>query len=110
MTNVIEMTAPVISLMALCVASLPVMVDVSILPWTASTTTMASSTTIPMANTKAKRVNILMVNPNTSKKKNVPTMATGTAIAGIMVDRISCKNKKTTKKTKMNASINVERT
>ncbi len=96
--------------MALCVASLPDILEPSILPCTASTTTMASSTTIPMANTNAKSVRILMVNPNASKKKKVPTIATGTAIAGIMVERKSCKNKNTTINTNIKASINVDRT
>ncbi|MNN02633.1 hypothetical protein D3C81_1152990 [compost metagenome] len=109
-TKVMEITAPVISLMALWVACLPVKLEVSIFPCTASTTTIASSTTIPMASTRANNVNILMVKPNTSRKKNVPTIATGTAIAGIIVDRMSCRNKNTTKKTNMKASINVERT
>src|SRR5690554_6997915 len=60
-----------------------------------------------MESNKANNVNKLIVNPNTPKKKKVPIMETGTAIAGIIVDLKSCKNKKTTKKTKIKASISV---
>ncbi|MNL20686.1 hypothetical protein D3C87_1419440 [compost metagenome] len=108
MTKVIDTTAPVISPMALCVASFPVMFVPSILLWTASTTTMASSTTIPIASTKANKVSTLMVNPKASRKKNVPIIATGTAIAGIIVDLKSCRNKKTTINTNIKASIKVD--
>ena len=58
----------------------------SIFECAASTTTIASSTTIPMASTSANRVSRLMVNPKSCIKKKVPMMATGTAIAGINVD------------------------
>ncbi|MNR34401.1 hypothetical protein D3C85_1521730 [compost metagenome] len=47
---------------------------------------MASSTTIPMAKIKANKVSKLMEKPNNCMKKNVPKIATGTAIAGISVD------------------------
>ena len=36
---------------------------------------MASSTTMPMANTKPNSVRVLMVNPSGMKKMNVPTDA-----------------------------------
>ena len=72
-----------------------------------STTTMASSTTIPTASTKANKVNKLMVKPKMLKKKKVPIMATGTDIAGIKVDLQSCKKTNTTINTKIKASINV---
>ncbi|MNR26081.1 hypothetical protein D3C85_1432710 [compost metagenome] len=49
-----------------------------------------------------------MVKPKMSRKKNVATIATGTAIAGMIVERKSCKNKNTTMKTRINASINVD--
>ena len=68
---------------------------------------MASSTTIPIAKTKANNVSRLMENPNNCKKKNVPIIATGTAIAGMTVERKSCKKTKTTKKTNTNASSKV---
>ena len=40
-------------------------------------------------------------------KKNVPTRATGIAMAGMIVERISCRNTYTTKNTRMNASMRV---
>ncbi|MNQ69439.1 hypothetical protein D3C85_840420 [compost metagenome] len=58
----------------------------SILACTASTTTIASSTTIPMASTNANSVKRLTEKPNSCMKKKVPIIATGTAIAGIKVD------------------------
>ena len=60
-----------------------------------------------MANTNANRVSILIEKPNKFRKKKVPTMDTGTAIAGINVDLKSCKNKKTTRNTNRNASNKV---
>ena len=68
---------------------------------------MASSTTIPMAKTKAKRVIKLIEIPKIDIKKNVPVNETGTAKAGIKVERQSPKNKKTTSETNRKASINV---
>jgi hypothetical protein len=41
------------------------------------------------------------------RKKNVPTIATGTAIAGINVDLKSCRNINTTINTSIKASISV---
>ncbi|MNT96529.1 hypothetical protein D3C72_2386430 [compost metagenome] len=73
----------------------------------ASTTTMASSTTIPMANTRANIVNTLSEKPKSWRKKKVPINETGIAIAGIKVDLKSCKKMKTMIKTKMNASKSV---
>ncbi|MNI48623.1 hypothetical protein D3C73_1031950 [compost metagenome] len=46
---------------------------------------MASSTTIPMANTKASMVRLLTEKPNIRKKMNVPMMDTGIANTGINV-------------------------
>ncbi|MNL44265.1 hypothetical protein D3C87_1668280 [compost metagenome] len=68
---------------------------------------MASSTTIPIASTSAKRVSRLIENPNSCIKKNVPTIETGTAIAGINVDLKSCKKINTTIKTSTKASSKV---
>jgi hypothetical protein len=45
-----------------------------------------------MAKIIANNVSILMEKPNICRKKK-PTIATGTAIAGIKVDLKSCKNK-----------------
>src|SRR5690606_14426232 len=110
MTRVMEMMAPEISPMAFLEAVLAEVAPSSSLACTASTTTMASSTTIPMAKIMAKRVNILMEYPKSCRKKKVPTMATGTAMAGIRVDFKSWRNKKTTRNTRMKASIRVATT
>ncbi|MNY82913.1 hypothetical protein D3C86_2253050 [compost metagenome] len=60
-----------------------------------------------MANTNAKSVSRLMENPNICMNANVPTSATGTARAGMSVERKSCKNKYTIRITRMNASMSV---
>ena len=70
---------------------------------TLSTTTIASSTTMPIANTIANKLTLLMVKPNAAKAIKVPTIDTGTANAGIKVVRQFCKNKYTTKITKISA-------
>ena len=74
---------------------------------TASTTTIASSTTRPMASTMANRVNVLIEKSNNTNAPNVPSRDTGTAIIGINVDRQDCKNTYTTIRTSTNASKNV---
>src|SRR5690554_5820315 len=76
----------------------------------ASTTTMASSTTIPIAKTSAKRVKRLIEYPNRLRKKKVPIIETNTAIAGIKVERTSCRKMNTTKNTSKKASISVTTT
>ena len=106
-TKVIEIIAPVISCMASMVAFLASLMPCSILACTASTTTMASSTTIPIAKTKAKSVNKFKEYTRRFRKKNAPIIDTGTAIAGINVERKSCKKINTTMNTKINASIKV---
>ena len=42
-----------------------------------------------MANNKADSVSRLMENPKIQRKKNVPIKATGTAIIGMSVERMS---------------------
>ena len=54
---------------------------------TFSTTTMASSTSRPMASTMANMVSMLMENPNSPRTAKVPRMTTGTARVGIRVAR-----------------------
>ena len=81
-------------------------------PWsslacTPSTTTIASSTTIAMASTKAHSVNKFTLKPIRYNTKKVPINATGMAIAGIKVERKSCKKTYTTKNTRIKASISV---
>jgi len=74
------------SSIAFRVASLGV-IPSSIWCSTASTTTMASSTTNPMASTKPNSESVLTEKPNNGNTMNVPTSDTGTASIGISVAR-----------------------
>ena len=65
------------SRMASIVASLDFM-PFSIFVATASTTTMASSTTIPMASTRPSRDSVLIEKPSSGKTAKVPISDTGT--------------------------------
>jgi len=74
---------------------------------TASTTTMASSTTMPMARTSPNIVRLFSEKPIAAMTPNVPMIATGTAISGIRAERQFCKNSKTTRATRAMASRRV---
>ena len=74
---------------------------------TFSTTTIASSTNRPIANTKPNIVKVLIENPKADMMANVPKSTTGTVIEGIKVARKFCKNKYMIKITKITASIKV---
>src|SRR5205823_9717631 len=74
---------------------------------TASTTTMASSTTRPIASTNPKSESVLIENPKSGNNTNVPTNDTGTAQSGIKVARHPCKKMKTTSTTSASASNTV---
>ena len=81
-------------------------------PWfmwcsTASTTTIASSTTMPIASTMPNRVRVLMVKPSSVNAANAPTSETGTASIGISVARQLCRNRNTTSSTSSSASKKV---
>ena len=52
---------------------------------TFSTTTMASSTTMPITSTRPNMVNTLIEKPSASKAAKVPSRATGTTSVGMMV-------------------------
>ena len=69
-----------------------------------SSTTMASSTTKPIANTKANIVSVFTVKPNMAIKAKVPIKHTGIVTSGMIDARKVRKNKKITKATKMAAS------
>ena len=72
-TNVVEITAAVTSFSAAVVAeAADLYFPVSIFAITSSTTTMASSTTVPMANTNANSVNKLSENPIAFTMLNAP--------------------------------------
>lgn len=64
-----------------------------------SSTTIESSTTKPMANTKASKVNKLIEKPNHDNTIIEPIKATGTVTAGISVALTLPKNKKITNTT-----------
>ncbi|MNS69904.1 hypothetical protein D3C86_1071600 [compost metagenome] len=99
--------APAISCIAFLVALNGERCSSSILAWTASITTIASSTTTPIAKTKANNVIKFKEISKNCMNTNVPTSETGTAIAGITVERQSPKKRKTTNPTKIKASIKV---
>ena len=89
------------------VAILAVVVGSSSFSCTASTTTMASSTTVPMTSTKAKRVMRLSVKPTIYIKAKVPTSDTMMLTDGMMVARQFCRNNSTTRMTSSRASDSV---
>ena len=60
---------------------------------TASTTTIASSTTRPMASTRPNSDSVLSEKPSAGKTMNVPISDTGTAMTGISVARQFCRNR-----------------
>src|SRR5690625_691493 len=90
--RVIPIMAPLIWGIALMVASLGGSPSSDIILSTFSTTTMASSTRIPMAKTIANMVNTLTEKPKVFITSMEPKIATGTTNAGIIVYRMFCKN------------------
>src|ERR1700722_9050789 len=94
-TSAMPTTGPEISSIAFRAASFGVSPS-SICRSTASTTTIASSTTNPIASTNPNNDSVFTENPNTGNKINVPTSDTGTASNGINVARQPCKNMYTT--------------
>src|SRR3954454_17610752 len=85
-TSEIAMTGPVTSSIALREASSgesPLAIQVS----TFSTTTMASSTTIPIASTSPNNERLFNEKPSSANTANVPISDTGTAIMGMIVAR-----------------------
>src|SRR5215831_17677037 len=71
-----------------------------ILRSTFSTTTIASSTTIPTASTRPNRDRLLSDIPNAARTVNVPTSDTGIATTGTIVARQLCRNRNTTPTTR----------
>ncbi len=74
---------------------------------TFSTTTIASSTTIPMARIKPNSDSTLIEKPIKSISAKVPMIDTGTASNGMIEARHVCKNTVTTTTTRATASSNV---
>ena len=69
-----------------------------------STTTIASSTTMPIANTRPNSVRLFSENPSAAITANVPISETGIATIGIAAARQDCRNKTMTKITNTTAS------
>ncbi len=76
---------------------------------TASTTTIASSTTSPMARTRPNSESVFTEKPSIGNSANVPINETGTAISGIKVARQLCRKRKTTTATSRTVSRRVMR-
>jgi hypothetical protein len=77
------------------------------LRWTFSTTTIASSTTMPTASTSPNRLSALIEKPNRCITANVPITDTGTASSGMIEARQVCRNRITTTTTSATASSSV---
>ena len=77
---------------------------------TFSTTTIASSTTMPMASTSPNNDSVLTEKPDASITANVPTIEIGTAASGITDARHVCRNNTTTMTTISVASSSVRTT
>ena len=105
-TSAMAITGPETSRIACSVASFG---DLPCSMWciTASTTTMASSTTMPMASTRPNSVRLFRLKPMAAMTAKVPMMATGTATSGMRAERQFCRNSSTTTATRMMASRSV---
>ena len=109
-TSVHETTATDTSLMACRVASRASEIPPSILAITASTTTMASSTTVPIASTNANSVRMFSEKPAIETTANVPISDTMIEMEGISVALKFCRKKYTTRITRRMAMISVSTT
>ncbi len=107
MTSTTAMSEAPISSMALIVASFGGRFFLTMFRSTFSTTTMASSTTIPIASTMPNRVSRLTEKPSASIPENVPMSATKIAIVQMNVERKLCRNRYTTNITRRTASNSV---
>ena len=107
MTSEMAMMAPLISFIAFSVASTGDSLLRDISTFTASITTMASSTTIPMAMTNAKSEIMLSVMLKANMAMKLPNNDTGTAMTGMMDARQSPKKMNTTMATSTKASNSV---
>ena len=106
-TRTMAMIGPVTSSIASIAASRALSFLVRITRSTFSITTMASSTTMPMASTRPNRVSRLIEKPSAYMPAKVPTSDTGIASTGISVARQFCRNTKTTSTTSSRASKKV---
>ena len=92
-TSEVAITAPATSFIATDAALCGSVMPSTMCRSTFSITTMASSTTRPVASVIPKSVSVLMEKPSNFTKMNVPINDTGMVIAGMNVLRQSCKNK-----------------
>ena len=106
-TKTIAISAPVTSSIALIVASRTESPSVDMIRSTFSITTIASSTTIPIASTNPNNVRVFIENPAIIIPAKAPIIDTGTAKHGIKVARNFFKNTKITNTTNKIASKRV---
>ena len=106
-TSAMPTRAPVIWPMDLRAASFGDSLSSTITRSTFSTTTMASSTSRPMASTMPNMVSVLMEKPAAARMPKVPSSTTGTAMVGISVARKFCRNTYMTMNTSTIASNSV---
>ena len=106
-TTLMVMIGPVIWPIALRVASFGDRPSSRMMRSTASITTMASSTTIPIASTMPKRLSWLIENPSAYIPMNAPMSAAGTTSVGIRVARKLCRNTSITMNTSTTAATSV---
>ena len=103
---VMEITGPTIS-RAPCIAACTGGLPSSRCRWMFSTTTMASSTTSPIAKTIASSVSRLKLNPAISIRLQTPISDSGMVTTGITTERNEARNRKITTITMMTASPSV---
>jgi hypothetical protein len=108
-TSDIATTGPLTSPIALIAASRGAR-PLAMFRSTFSTTTMASSTTMPMARTSPKRDRLFNEKPKACITARVPMRDTGTAMSGMIEARQVWRNTTTTTTTRTTASIRVKRT
>ncbi len=106
-TTVIPTIAPLICFIAFTVASYGGSFSSTISRSTFSTTTIASSTRMPIASTIPNIVSTLIEKPAASIAPNVPSSATGTTSVGISVARKFCMKRNITANTSTPASTSV---
>ena len=107
-TSAMPTSAPPTSSIAAIAASCGVRPS-SIFAWTASTTTIASSTTSPTARTRPRSESVLIVKPTIGKKRKVPIRDTGMVWIGTHVARKLSRKRNTTRRTRPIASASVMR-
>ena len=106
-TTATPISAPVICPIALRVASRGDSFSSAITRSTFSTTTIASSTSNPIASTRPNIVSTLIVNPAALMIPNAPSRTTGTATVGTSVARKFCRNRYITRNTSATPSNSV---